>query len=60
MPEPIKVTIGEYSDFFSYWWGLKDGTLLPTCDTASNFWIKLGKETMTVEEFGTRQDDSGD
>jgi hypothetical protein len=42
MPEPIECTIGEYSDFFSNWWGLEDGTLLEMDDPRGYMWVKVG------------------
>lgn len=52
----IKAEIGQYSDFFSNWYGLEDGTLLETNDPSGRAWVKANGETMTVEEWNRRLD----
>jgi hypothetical protein len=42
MPKITEAVIAEYSDFFSNWWGLEDGTLLETSDPRGYMWIKVG------------------
>lgn len=40
----MDVTITEYSDFNSEWWGLEDGTILATNDETGSYWVKRGSE----------------
>ena len=44
------VTIGQYADFFSNWWGLEDGTMLPLDDPRGYMWIKVDGRTVPDHE----------
>lgn len=51
MGKAIKAEIKEYCDYFSTWYGLKDGTMLKLTDPKGQQWVKLYDKTMTVKEF---------
>ena len=53
---PIEVAIGSYADYFCSWFGLKDGSLSDLSDSRGRFWVKLGDETMTAEEWNEREE----
>ena len=55
----IKAFISEYSDYFSNWYGLPDGTMLEVGDPAGGMWVKAGGETMTAKEWNRRIKDNG-
>ena len=38
----IEAYITEYADYFSNWWGLEDGTILPVTDPRGIMWKKFG------------------
>lgn len=57
MPEIIEVHVGSYCDYFSFWYGLPDGTILPVTDPRSSGWVKVYDKLMTVEEFNATQDE---
>ena len=46
----IEATIREYSDYFSNWWGLEDGTMLPLDDPRGYMWIKIDGRTAPDHE----------
>ena len=45
----MDVTIGEYHDFYSEWWGLEDGTILPLDDDRGEYWQKDDNGTRKIE-----------
>ena len=49
--ELTNLEIKQYSDFYSQWWGLKDGTLLSLDDPRGNMWVNIGDDVRTVEEY---------
>lgn len=52
---PIEVSIGSYCDYFSFWYGLPDGTILSLTDERARGWVKVYGQLMTVEEFNAAQ-----
>jgi len=40
----IVATIEQYSDFFSEWYGLKNGTILSVDDENGRMWRKFGSD----------------
>jgi hypothetical protein len=50
----MDVTIGEYHDFFSTWYGLRDGTLLSLGDDLGQEWVRVDGHTITIEEYCAR------
>lgn len=41
----MDVTITEYHDYYSEWYGLEDGTLLQLDDERGEFWRKVDGKT---------------
>ena len=40
----MQATIGQYSDFFSEWYGLRDGTILDVSNPVGRMWRKFGDD----------------
>jgi hypothetical protein len=58
MPEEIKAVIGQYSDYFSSWWGYEDGTMLDLGDPRGYMWIKVDGKTVPDHETVRRMADA--
>lgn len=49
------IALSSYADYFSTWYGLKNGTVLPVSNKRGSNWVRLGNgKIMTAFEFNAQ------